>query len=60
MIFPVAAIFKYIYPEVLNNLYLSNLFKVIFCVLISALSWHFFESKILKYKEKFTYFSDKQ
>jgi peptidoglycan/LPS O-acetylase OafA/YrhL len=60
MIFPVAIVFKYTFPEVLHNLYLSNLFKIIFCVMVSIFSWHFFESRILKLKEKFTYISNKQ
>lgn len=57
MIFPFVIIFKYTYPDVLHNLYISNIIKIAMCIVVSALSWRYFESKILRYKDKFIYFT---
>jgi peptidoglycan/LPS O-acetylase OafA/YrhL len=54
-LFPAVAIKKYLHVEVLENLWVMFFFKIALTILISALSWEFFEKKINNLKKKFRY-----
>lgn len=55
MIFPLVAILKNTCPALLDNLYWSNVLKIVLCIIVSAGSWYFIEKPLLGLKKKFTY-----
>jgi peptidoglycan/LPS O-acetylase OafA/YrhL len=54
-LFPAVAIKYYFNLTFLDNLWAMFFFKIVLTILISAISWEFFEKRINRYKSKFDY-----
>jgi peptidoglycan/LPS O-acetylase OafA/YrhL len=54
-LYPAVAIKYYFHLEFLENLWVMFFFKIGLTILISALSWEFFEKRINRRKDKFKY-----